>query len=123
MLYLLATKLTTNSMSLLLILRVVQILLLMLAISMTMHNIYDRYCTNRTHSVNEVTSLQSLEFPVILSIIITPGFNLQALEEVGYSGADAYFWGDSRYKYGTVGWAGHTADGGTLSIISGKIIN
>ena len=95
----------------------------MLAILMTMQNMYDRYCTNKTHSVNEVISLQTLEFPVILSIIITPGFDLKALQEVGYSGANDYFLGVSRYKYGTFGWAGHTPNGGTLSNISGKIYN
>ena len=108
-------------MSLVTILRVVQIILLIFAFSMTLGNIYDRYFTDKTHSVTEVASLQTLEFPVILSIIVTPGFDLQALKDVGYPNANAYFWGLGRYRSGTRGWTGQMPNGETVSNFSGNI--
>ena len=63
-------------------------------------------------SVKEI-DLQDIDFPVEIKICAQPGFNENALKEMGYEeGIWSYFFGRSRFNSSIFGWAGHTADFG-----------
>ena len=60
-------------------------------------------------------SLESQDtFPLTAKLCVKPGFNQTELFKAGYVDALGYFHGRSRHSNYTIGWAGHTEDGGTL---------
>ena len=61
--------------------------------------------------------LSDIGFPVILKIAVRPGFNVDSLKAAGYGSVDDYFMGQSRFHNDTFGWAGHTAEGGTVGTV------
>ena len=76
------------------------------------------------HPSQTVTStvrknLSDVDFPVLFKICIKPGFNLTALQEVGYASTWEYFTGQSRYNSSLVGWAGHKNDGTAYTNVTG----
>jgi hypothetical protein len=62
-----------------------------------------------TNTVVEQIKLKDMDFPVVLKICVTPGFNLTAIKEMGYApDAYSYFLGRSNYNETILGWAGHS---------------
>jgi hypothetical protein len=61
-----------------------------------------------TNTGVEERDLKDLDFPVMLKVCATPGFNESALREVGYGSVLRYFEGTSMYNKSIVGWAGHS---------------
>ena len=68
----------------------------------------------------EWAKLSEIEFPLIFKVCMKPGFDDQALNDMGYANNMAYFTGQSRFNSSIFGWAGHTPDGKVLSNVSGK---
>ena len=75
------------------------------------------------HTVSRIfrKNLTIQEFPVVFKICIKPGFDKEALKETGYENVFSYFWGISQYNKSLLGWAGHTAEGGVFSNVTGKL--
>jgi formylmethanofuran dehydrogenase subunit B len=103
------------------ILTLLKLSLFLLAICLSIWNIRDRFYTNKTSVATATVEMSKRAFPVSISLVITPGFNETALEEAGYQDTYNYFTGRSKYKNNNVGWAGHTADGGVMDEVSGRI--
>ena len=58
-------------------------------------------------SVKEV-DLREMDFPIDIKICAQPGFNMTALNEMGYGHISGYFFGRSQFNSSIIGWAGHT---------------
>ena len=67
---------------------------------------------------NERVMLSEIEFPLIFKVCMKPGFDDQALNDMGYENNLAYFAGQSRLNSSLFGWAGHRSDGKILSNVS-----
>ena len=74
-----------------------------------------------TRTWEEEVLLQDIDFPVVIRICISPGFNETALREVGYNDTWSYFIGQSRFNDSVFGWAGHAEDSGTIGTV-GEIL-
>jgi hypothetical protein len=77
-----------------------------------------------TNTVVEERDLQDLDFPLMLKICATPGFNETALHEVGYGSVLRYFEGRSMYNASILGWAGHSNSSekhGDVAEVLGKV--
>ena len=76
-----------------------------------------------TPTWDEYAGLEDMEFPLVIKICVSPGFNQTALREVGYQDTFAYFLG--RDEYGNVnstyGWAGHTNESRTVEEVFAKV--
>ena len=101
------------------ILTLFNLCLFLLAVSLIILNIHDRYFTNKTSVSTESVKMSERSFPVSISIVVNPGFEEEALQEAGYHDTYNYFAGRSKYDNGNIGWAGHTADGGVIDDVSG----
>ena len=86
--------------------------LFLLAISLTISNIHERFYTNKT--TTHTSSDHSL---------INPAFDASKLTEVGYSSPRGYILGQSIWDKAHIGWAGFTEDGSTVNNVSGKFPN
>ena len=64
-----------------------------------------------THTELAKVPLESLEFPLRVSVCVSPGHNQSELEEAGYTKIAKYQQGEGKYKDSIYGWAGHTKDG------------
>ena len=66
--------------------------------------------------------LQDIDFPVVIKICLSPGFNETAVHEVGYKDTWSYInTGQSRFNESVLGWAGHAEDLGTIGSV-GEIL-
>ena len=71
-----------------------------------------------TQTWEEEVPLGTMEFPLVIKICVVPGFNQEALQEVGYEDTYAYFLGLNDIDNGNnFGWAGHTGDSGTFGTV------
>jgi hypothetical protein len=61
-----------------------------------------------TNPVVKEMKLKNMDFPVVFKICVTPGFNLTALNAMGYDDVLDYLLGISKYNSTILGWAGHT---------------
>ena len=67
----------------------------------------------QTNTSLENVDLEEIEFPLVFKICSQPGFNVSAIREAGYGHRTSkndvanYFFGQSRFDFSTVGWAGH----------------
>ena len=57
------------------------------------------YPTQETIRITE-KKLSDIEFPLVIKICPSPGFNYSAAKEEGYDSIWAYFAGDSKYDHG-----------------------
>ena len=101
-------------------LNIVNVYLFLLAISLTIWNIHERFNTNKTTTLASNEKLEQIQFPLKLSFLINPGFDHLKLDEFGYSKAGTYIWGVNKYDKTLIGWAGLTEDGSTIGNVSGK---
>ena len=67
----------------------------------------------------EKVDFDQIDFPLVFKICIKPGFNETELKILGYRNSLDYLMGKSKYNESLFGWAGHTADGKTVSNVSG----
>ena len=67
----------------------------------------------QTNTSLENVDLEEIKFPLVFKICSQPGFNVAAIREAGYGHRTSkndvanYFFGQSRFNFSTVGWAGH----------------
>ena len=61
-----------------------------------------------TNIVVEEIKGKDMDFPVVLKICVTPGFNKKALNKAGYDDMWTYLNGRSKYSSTILVWAGHT---------------
>ena len=75
------------------------------------------------HTVSRIfrRNLTVKDFPVVFKICMKPGFDKEALNETGYDNVFSYFLGVSRHNNSLLGWAGHTAEGGVFSNVTGNL--
>ena len=75
------------------------------------------------HTVRRIfkKNLTVQDFPVVFKICIKPGFDKKPLKESGYKNVFSYFQGVSQYNNSLLGWAGHTAEGGVFSNVTGNL--
>ena len=81
----------------------------------------DQISPSETVQHLEERSLDSIEFPVLFKICITPAFDTSELHKAGYKSIWSYFTGQSRHDESVFGWAGHGADGSILASVEGKV--
>ena len=74
-----------------------------------------------THTRVEERDFYEIEFPLIIKVCISPGFNDTILKEVGYDDTFSYFLGISRFNQSFYGWAGHTNTSGIVGNVSGVL--
>ena len=70
-----------------------------------------------TRTWEEEVPLQDIDFPLVLKICVSPGFNQTALHDVGYEDTWHYFVGQSKFNSSVLGWGGHTEDSGTCGTV------
>ena len=77
---------------------------------------------SKTVSFREQKSLHLIEFPVIFKLCFKNAFNLEEIENFGYSSVFNYFQGNSRYDEDQMiyGWGGHGKNGSMGLGIKGK---
>ena len=87
------------------------------------------YPSQETIRITE-KKLSNIEFPLVIKICPSPGFNYTAVKEEGYYSIWAYFLGESTHAnetiYNMYGWAGHTNTSetrGTVDKIYQKVAN
>ena len=99
--------------------------LFLLAILLSILNVYERFYSNKTTSKTQNVDLYQIEFPLQFSFLITPGFVEDNLKKAGYYNEDFYFLGviGSKGVWGkndtNLGWAGNTSEERNTYSVSG----
>ena len=101
-------------------LNILNVFLFLLAICLTIWDIHERFNTNKTTTLTSNEKLEQIQFPLKLSFLINPGFDLSKLNDMGYSTVELYISGVNNFKT-QIGWAGFTEDGSTIWNVSGKL--
>ena len=71
-------------------------------------NVLEGYLVPReTHVTVTERRLRTFDFPLVIKICVSPGFNISAIHEAGYSKLFNYFRGESASNGSVYGWAGH----------------
>ena len=68
----------------------------------------DFFNPSLTNTVVEKKKLEDFDFPLLFKICPMLGFNISALNEVGYASTVGYFKGESMFNKSMIGWGGHT---------------
>ena len=71
----------------------------------------DALTSSELYSEMTIVPLSSPEFPLRLSVCVSPGHHQAHLQEAGYQDYVYYQYGQSKYNSSLFGWAGHTKDG------------
>ena len=71
----------------------------------------DVFTSTELYTETRIVSLTSQEFPLRVSVCVSPGYKKDVLEEAGYEDYNEYQRGYSLYNDSVLGWAGHTQDG------------
>ena len=105
------------------VLTIIKLGLFLLAIGLSIANINERYNSNKTTATSSIVDLASIEFPLKISVLINPGFSSEEIRNAGYRDGFYYFSGLSKFDHekSHIGWAGHTADGGNVDNVTGRI--
>ena len=74
------------------------------------HLIRDVLKPTKTLTNVEEVKLQDFDFPINLKICLRPGFNVTALQKLGYQNFPFYVLGLSKFNSSLFGWGGHTND-------------
>ena len=77
---------------------------------------------NNTQTKLEETKLDMIDFPVLFKICFKPGFDIEKIQEAGYSSIWNYFKGKSKYNSSIFGWAGHKEGGGVFDNVKGNLV-
>ena len=93
--------------------------LFLLAIVLSILNVYERFYTNKTTTKTQYVDLSEIEFPLKFSFLITPGFVEDNLKKVGYYNEGNYFMGVIGQNDTNLGWAGNTSEEKNTGSVSG----
>ena len=84
--------------------------------------LFYHHCHPTIVTVVQDCPLKDREFPLLIKLCIKPGLDLEELSKVGYDGICAYFDGQSKYNYTSVGWAGHAENGSYIGEVEGRTL-
>ena len=71
----------------------------------------------------EEHKLEKIDFPVLFKLCFRNSFNIEKLNEAGYSSVSNYFKGKSSYNDSIYGWAGHGNDSVSEGVLGKNIIS
>ena len=86
---------------------VVQLLCLALVIIQTVLSVSESFFSGKTVTTSTVGKLKDVVFPVILNLIVTPGFSRAKLHQFGFKDVYKYFKGRNMGNKSLVGWASY----------------
>ena len=80
---------------------IVKLLCFALVIVQTSLSVKDNFFSGKTVTRSKVTQLNMEEFPLLINIIVKPGFDTKRLRDHGYADVFSYFSGLNQHANGT----------------------
>ena len=84
---------------------ILKLVCLLLVIIQTLFSVSENFFSGKTITSSTSGKLEDIEFPLVLNVVVTPGFNQSRLIQEGFKDVYQYFKGRNQANRSVVGWA------------------